>query len=236
MPRIGCVSDLHLFCRRSCWEDYRDAMTSAIRESEVFVFNGDTFDFRWSTYRDIPETVDASIAWLRAITSEHRDRTFRFLLGNHDTVTPFLDAMEAFVPTVPNLEWDAYHWRIGDHVFLHGDVADGLMTAGDLASYRSGWMADERRGAIRNRMWDAAFGVGMHKAVSRIWFPEQRVLERVQFHLEDVGLGPGSGVEHVVFGHTHARVDAVARNGQVFHNCGAPMPGVRFDVLRFDVE
>lgn len=236
MTRIGCVSDLHLFCRRSRAADYHDAMESAIQDSDVFVLNGDTFDFRWSTYRNIPETVDASITWLEELAARHRDCQFQFLLGNHDTVTPFLEAMEEFVPTVPNLEWEPHHWRIGDHVFLHGDVADGMMSGADLEAHRRVWMADELRSEFRDRVYDAAFGVGIHKIVNRHWFPTERVLGRVQYHLDSIGLGANSGVRHVVFGHTHVRVDAVERNGQVFHNCGAPMPDVRFDVLRFDVD
>ena len=236
MTRVSCVSDLHLFCRRSRAEVFRDAIEDAIRDSDVFVLNGDTFDFRWSTHKSVPDTVNASIDWLQDITSKHPECDFRFVLGNHDTVAPFLDAMERFVPTIPNLEWEPYHWRIGDHVFLHGDVVGGNMTAADLEAYRRVWMTEEPRSAFWNRVWDAAFGVGIHKLVNRLWFPTDRIVERVQYHLDDIGLGPGSGIRHVVFGHTHVRVHALERNGQLFYNCGAPMPNIPFDVLRFDVE
>lgn len=211
-------------------------MESAILDSDVFVLNGDTFDFRWSTYRDMAETVDASFAWLDALTSRHPEVQFQFLLGNHDTVRPFVEGLDGFTARVSNLEWHEHHLQMGDHLFLHGDVADGMMTLNDLREHRAKWMKDEQRGEGLNRLWDAAFGLGLHKVVPKYVFPTDKVIERIQFHLEDIGHGPGSGIEHVIFGHTHVRVDGLERNGQTFTNCGAPMPGLKFEVLRREIR
>lgn len=208
---------------------------TAIAESDIFIFNGDTFDFRWSTFRDIEETVRESVAWLERVTEKWPACQFYLLLGNHDTVTPFMDAMDAFVPSVPNLEWYQYHLRLDDHLFLHGDVADRMMTASDLEAYRREWMQDEQRGERLNRIHDFAFGIGIHKLINRFWFPNARILKRVQFHLEDIGHGVESDIEHVIFGHTHVHVEQVAHGGQRFSNCGSPMPGIRFEILRTEV-
>ena len=64
MPILRTVSDLHLFCRRSQGHAQQDAIERALAESDIFVFNGDTFDFRWTTLNTFEETALASAEWL----------------------------------------------------------------------------------------------------------------------------------------------------------------------------
>ncbi len=45
----ACVlSDLHMFCRRSHWRERVPEIRRAAAACDLFVFNGDTFDFKWS--------------------------------------------------------------------------------------------------------------------------------------------------------------------------------------------
>ena len=236
MKKVSCVSDLHLFCRRSNAQDYFEQIDQSIQQSDIFIFNGDTFDFRWSIYNSVEETVEAAIDWLRAIVSKHPHCQFYFILGNHDTVVQFVDALKQLESELDNLEMQEYFVRLGTSLFLHGDVANRKMTAQDLENYRTSWQHEEQRGETRNRMYDWAFKMGVHKAVAKTAFPTIRTLNRIQHYLNDIDHGEGSDITHVYFGHTHIVIDNVEHNGQVFYNGGAPMSGLNFNVLQTTVH
>ncbi|MFA6244267.1 MAG: metallophosphoesterase, partial [Candidatus Hydrogenedentales bacterium] len=83
--RVGyVVSDLHLFSRRSDYSVHERHIFQAAAKADVFVLNGDTFDFRWTTLPSIDLTVVAAIRWLRALTERFPNCYFHFILGNHD--------------------------------------------------------------------------------------------------------------------------------------------------------
>ncbi|MFP6615145.1 MAG: metallophosphoesterase [Candidatus Hydrogenedentota bacterium] len=235
MKTVACVSDLHLFCRRSRAESYFEEIERAIQDSDIFVFNGDTFDFRWSIHSSVEETVTAAIGWLLAIVSNAPDCHFYYILGNHDNVQLFMDALDELCEALPNLEWHSYYVKLDTHLFLHGDVSNENMTASDLAEYRAEWLHEEQRGELPNRIYDVVFGLGIHKLVNRFAFPTEQIISRLQFYLEDIGEGQGSDTQRVFFGHTHVVVESIERNGQHFTNGGSPMQGIRFQVLRTEV-
>lgn len=236
LKTVATVSDLHMFCRRSRAESYFGEIERAIQESDIFVFNGDIFDFRWSTLEGVLSTVSVSIEWLCAMVSVAPDCQFYYILGNHDNVQVFMDALDELCESLPNLERYSHYLKLGTHLFLHGDVTNEKMTASDLADYRRGWLHEEQRGALMNGIYDVAFGLGIHRLLNRWAFPTDQIISRLQYYLEDIGEGSGSDTEHVFFGHTHVVVEGVERDGQRFTNGGAPMRAIRFRVLRTEVS
>lgn len=208
---------------------------TAVANADIFVLNGDTFDFRWSAFGDARDTTREAIRWLERTTRKWPDCYFHFVLGNHDHVQVFIDELHEFAERTPNLAWHPYYVKIGNSLFLHGDVANRRMTAHDLEQYRSLWLEDEARGEFVNRIYDAAFRARVHRVVSRFAFPTSTVVERVQHYLDDIGEGCASGTEMVFFGHTHMAIDGYELGGQRFYNGGAPMPGLSFDVLRAEI-
>lgn len=233
---VSTVSDLHLFCRRSQADAHLEAIDAAARRSNRFVLNGDIFDFRWSVYRTIPETVRQAIAWLDRFTDTHSHCDIHYVLGNHDNVALFVDALRIFAATRPNLTWHPYYVRLGHAVFLHGDVARRPMTAADLARSRQRCQRHKRRGEVWNRVWDAAFDAGVHRVIARAASPTHRVVEHVHHYLNDVGQGPASGTRRVYFGHTHLPVQGYMHRGVAYYNGGSPLRGLRFEVLEARVE
>lgn len=236
MKKISCVSDLHLFCRRSNAEKYFDEIEHAVADSDIFIFNGDTFDFRWSKFDSVEETVEKSIEWLKKIIEKAPHCQFYYILGNHDCTELFITALETLADALPNLEWHPYYVRLGTSLFLHGDVANRKMNAEDLERYRKGWLYEEQRGELPNRILDWVFKLRIHKAIARTVFPTNRTISRIQHYLNDIECGTGSAIENVFFGHTHLLVNDIELNGQRFHNGGAPMPGMAFEVLRTRVS
>ena len=236
MKTVCVVSDLHMFCKRSHWEDHLAAIDTAAAKSDIFVFNGDTVDFKWTTLNSVEETVDAAIAFLRDIAARFPACQFHVNLGNHDHTQGFIDALDVLARSTENLTWHPYYLRMGNTLFIHGDAATRRMNQAQLEAYRSGWMQHKKQGRMKNRVYDAAFKARAHLAISRLAHPPRRTLERVHSYIHDIGHGTPEGVENVYFGHTHVAVDGARYGGVTFHNGGAPMRGVDFRLLMLEVS
>ncbi len=228
------VSDLHMFCRRSQWRDHLPAMHSVAASADLFVFNGDTVDFKWTNLRGTRETVDKAIAFLQDFAERYPNCQFHVNLGNHDHMQPFMDALDVLSAKVVNLTWHPYYLRVGNTVFIHGDAANRKMDQFGLQRYRAGWQRhkNKKQGPFKNSVYDAAFQARAHVAVSRVLFTPKRTMKRLNAYLEDIGHGREDGVERVYFGHTHVPVAGRQYRGLIFHNGGAPMKGIPFTLLK----
>ena len=235
MAHVCTFSDLHMFCRRSHAQLYMDAVCAAAREADIFVLNGDIIDIRWTTLPSERETVDDALAWLDDLTSCHPKCQFHYVIGNHDNVQIFLDALRPFAARRPNLYCHSQLLRLGNAVFLHGDVAHRAMSIEDFSHYRDHWLADQKRGEAVNFAYDLATLCRVPPLLHRLAFPTRVVVERIAAYLDIIGLGRAAGVEHVFFGHTHVPLQGYEYRGMRFYNGGAAMPGVHFDILRHDV-
>lgn len=231
------VSDLHLFSRRSDYTLHEKGIFEAASKADVFVLNGDTFDFRWTTLPSTELTVAAAIRWLRCLTERFPHCHFHFILGNHDNVKMFIDALKRLDVERSNLTWHPYYLRLGDKVFLHGDVSDRKMSHKTLIKRRSRWLDDDRpRHPIMHDLYDMALRINLHRAAHLMRFPPRRVARRVKAYLEEVGHGPDDGIRHVYFGHTHAAMSNFHYRDLVFHNTGSPMRGLEFNMLRVELH
>jgi UDP-2,3-diacylglucosamine hydrolase len=212
------------------------ALDSAIAESDVFVLNGDVFDFRWSVLASEEETIHAALEWLGGLLGRHPGCAFHYVLGNHDCLQSFTEALTKFESTQPNLTCHPYYLRLGDTLFLHGDVAMRNMDAEGLEAYRSFWRYHKRKGPLMNWVWDAAFLLNLHRGIHRMAFPPQIAVKRVRHYIDSIGEGPGSGIRSVYFGHTHMALPGYAHGGIQFFNGGAALQGLEFNILRARVS
>ena len=235
MQKVCTISDLHLFCKRSQAGRYMEDIHRAAAGADVFVLNGDIFDFRWATFDTDEETVGEALRWLRDFLSKFPKCQFHYVLGNHDCLKIFTDALDEFAADIPNLDCHPHYLRLGNTLFLHGDAAVSDDGAEGFLRYRARWFHDEKKGAMANRFHDMAFRLGIHKAVYRTAFPTQRVVARLQRYLEDIKAEVGEGVEEVYFGHTHLAISGYEHRGIRFHNCGVPYSGLTFRILKTEV-
>ena len=235
--RVGyVVSDLHMFSKRSQWADHLEAIYRAAERADVFILNGDTFDFRWTVLPSIGQTVEAAIDWLRELVLRFPKCHFHFILGNHDHLQLFIEELSQFAAVTDNLSWHPYYLKIGDRVFLHGDVTNRKMHADDLDQWRDEWRYDEKtRPPVLHHLYDVALHFNLHRGAQRMRYPKKRVARRVIAYLEDVGLGAVNGTRHVYFGHTHAAMSGFRYRNLVFHNAGSPMKGLEFNILRVEL-
>jgi len=229
------VSDLHLLASRSNGHRHFDNITSRARRATHFVFGGDTFDFRWATTRTLDEAYDAAALWLYDLTAGCPGCRFHLVLGNHDYHRGFIDRIEVLERDMDNLSWHRFYYRLGNTVFLHGDVADRKMTAEMLAERRERRHRHKKRGRMASRMYDLAVAARLHKPLPKLAFRKWLVARRILTYLDDVGQGPLEGVRHVFFGHTHSAMSGYRYGGVVFHNGGTPIKGMKFRILEANV-
>ena len=236
MQTVCVVSDLHLFCRRSRVHLHMEHLQQAIGDADFLILNGDTFDFRWTTMDTIEETVHEAIRWLDEIAMRHPHCHIHYVVGNHDNVMAFVRALDEYAAIRPNVSWHPHYVRLGNALFLHGDVADRRMNSHQLTKKREKWHDDSKKAKLFHRVYDVAFALRVHKAVHHVAFPSTVVAKRLMHYLESIGEGPDSGTEDVYFGHTHLALSDYEHKGVRFHNSGAPMPGLEFKILKVPVN
>jgi UDP-2,3-diacylglucosamine pyrophosphatase LpxH len=231
-PRTYFVSDLHLFSRRSKAGQHHAALHSAAAKANTFVLGGDIFDFRWSTFPTADESVRQAVRWLDDLVASHANCQFHFVQGNHDCNRRFMAALSAYSASRPNLALHDFVLRQGKNVFLHGDAADhAAMCAARLKKRRENWSHDESRSQVRHVLYDLAVTARLHRLAGKVAHPRRRVVHRILGYLNRIQQGPESGVEHVYFGHTHDALANFRYRGLTFHNPGAPMPGLQFQIV-----
>ena len=230
--RISFVSDLHMFARRSEAPRYADAIRSAAQRSSVLVLGGDIFDFSWSTLPSVEETVAAAFQWLEHLAAEHPQCRIHYLMGNHDYCQPFLDCLEQQSHRIPNFAWHHFYLRLGSNVFLHGDAVEKKDTTHEnLLKYRSHWLHRPMAGKVSRGAYAVVHRVRLHTPLTFLLHTKRRVARRILNYLERLGEGQETGVRHVYFGHIHRRMFNYRYRNVTFHNCGAPIAGLRFRIL-----
>lgn len=233
--RTFFVSDLHVFSSRSQEYRYLDELRAKARCAGRFVLGGDIFDFRWSTMASHDETTARAIHWLRELALDCPACHFHFILGNHDYHQAFIERLAHLEARVENLSWYPFYCRLGSSVFLHGDVVDRRMTAQKLADARADWLQKKKRGRLANRLYDLAINGGLHKPIVHLRRRKRTVSRRILAYLEDIGEGSATGIRNVYFGHTHLAFVDYEYHGVRFHNGGAPIEGLRFQVLEAEL-
>jgi UDP-2,3-diacylglucosamine hydrolase len=237
MAKCYFVSDLHLFANRSKADKYLGEMLAAASRAEYFVLGGDIFDFCWATTRSHSHTVEKAVAWLRALVEPSRGCQFHYVMGNHDYHRQFVAELAELDAALPNFFWHRYYVRLGDNLFLHGDVADRkIRNARKLAAAREEWLNAPRRGPLMSRLYDVVVMTRLHKPVPHLVYSKRAVARRILKYLDEIGQGPAAGVTDVYFGHTHKHLKNYEFGGLTFHNGGVAIKGMKFRILEAQVH
>jgi len=231
------VSDLHLFSRRSLAAQHEATIRGAVSRASTFILGGDIFDFRWSTLPSLERTVSAAIHWLDELMSLNPHCSFHFVFGNHDYNRQFVDALDRFSAPRVNLQWHRTHVRLGDSLFLHGDIADKPRLCHEklLRRRQKYWHDEPAQGKLANAVYDWVIQARLHH-LAKLVHRHHRVTKRLLRYAEHIGHGVSSGLRHVYFGHTHHAMSNYEQGGIFFHNPGAPIRGLDFRVLPVELE
>lgn len=229
--KVFVTSDLHLFSRRTRADLHLAELRHRVGEATDLVLAGDIFDFRWSVHGSVAESVARAQIWLEELRAINPGCRLHYVFGNHDCVPEFTGWVEARARGDDHWFCDPYVVRLGNAAFLHGDVANPGMTAAGLPDYRRRFMAHQPRGKFMNGLYGMAVRLRLHALGAVVKYPAGAVAGRLARYLRQVLPDNGEGVRHVYFGHTHLRLRGHAHAGMVFHNGGAPMPGLEFEIL-----
>ncbi|TWU67260.1 MULTISPECIES: metallophosphoesterase [Crateriforma] len=234
--RVSFISDLHLFSSRCVADQHAHAIRQAVRWSQVCVWGGDLFDFRWSRVGSTHQTIDAAIEWLDQWCVEFPDHMFVYLRGNHDAHQPFEDRIATWSDSRSNLANGLDAMRIADTLFVHGDVIEKQGTQESFEKYRHKWSRKRPAGNLHNRAYDAAIAFRLHWATAKMVHPIDRTCRRLLHWMRHQHPTDGRGVDRIVFGHTHQRIDGREVGGVRFYNGGAAIRHVGFLPVRIVMD
>ena len=233
--RVGFASDLHLLSRRSTAQGYLHRIHEAASRSDHFVLGGDIFDFKWSTLPSLDHTLAAAEDWLCALATSTPGCRFHFLLGNHDYHPALIQRLPALATSLPNFAWEHFFLRMGDTIFLHGDVADRQSNTQALLEARRTGFRHESRSPLHHGAYQIVVGSHLHRLIPQAVYPRKTVARRILHYLRNIGLGPEAGIRRVCFGHTHRIVLGFEHDGVQFFNGGAPIGRAKFHILEFEI-
>ncbi len=226
------VSDLHMYTSRSQEQRYLGEIERKAARADNFVLGGDIFDFRWSTMDTHEETVVRATDWLRKLAVNCPNCQFYYVLGNHDYNRDLMDSCDYLASKYENFSWQPFYLRLGSSVFLHGDAADRIATGEELAEARMRWLRKAKRGQMASRLYDLAVANRLHMPLVRLARTKKTTARRILSYLRSIGEDPSTGVKNVYFGHTHFAFTNFRFGGVTFHNGGAPMEGLHFEIIR----
>lgn len=236
MGSCHVISDLHLFSRRSQAAKRSDELERVVRESRRLVLAGDIVDFKWSEIGDEERTAEAAAEWIERLMRINPRCEFHYVLGNHDHHPALIARLTALAECHGRFHWERFQMRLGNAVFLHGDAANARMSPKRLGEYREKFAEHGQRGTAMNRLYDLAVATRIHVVGAKVLYPRRRVLRRLYRYLDQIEAGPVQGVRNVYFGHTHLALSGVEYGGLRFYNCGAPIAGLKFEILKAELE
>jgi len=228
-PSCGyVVSDLHLFTHRTTAAHHMDELRDAVGRADFFVLNGDIFDFRWSTLGSLDETAHAAVDGLSSVAAEFPHCRFFYIMGNHDGLEFFADHLDALAARTPNFRWHPSHLRIGNTLFLHGDLA--LDGACPDPFVRPLLPTRRIRGGMLNFAYRLLIALGLHRLAPHL-HGRRRCAKRILRCLREHHPALAEGIQDVYFGHIHKPFSNFRYDGVTFHNTGSSVQGLRCSPL-----
>ena len=235
MKKGFVVSDMHMFSQRSTSARELPVVEQKIAASDVVVFNGDIFDFRWNCLGSISEAVVRAAEWLEGLLRQHPKTVFYFICGNHDSLPAFRSRLTELASKYPNLHWHPYYIRTGPHLFLHGDVVDSSKYRQSLDEYRRSFHGNGHQGLMMNLLYRLLIASQLHKIIFFVHKKERIapvVLEYLRAEPDEVL----DGVRNIFLGHTHVPFEDYVHEGISFHNSGSMIRGLPSRLFEFTLE
>ncbi len=230
------LSDLHMFSRRSIYHEHEDEILARAAEARVFVLGGDIVDFSWTTLPSVDATIDAAMQWLSDLVESNPNCQFHYLLGNHDCHSDFVTRLGEVTETHENLYWEPYFLRIGSAVMLHGDAVHLKRRTNLALAAQRGRKHQFKQPEYRHQIYEMAIRSKLHAVVGKLANPRRVVAGRIWDYLTNEAVDMTNSVRNVYFGHTHVPMSDYAFRGINFHNGGASISGLKFNMLPMQLD
>ena len=226
------MSDLHLLSNRSTAHHYLESFHMAAWEKDVFVLNGDIFDFQWSTHGGFHDSIEVAREWLTDLITPHPSTTFIVLLGNHDSLPDYRLLLDDLADQHANFFWKDDFIRLGNSIFLHGD-AFHAETREDLQAYRHHFNQQLRKHPVKHYGYWLAARAGILRLVAST-VSKRRCARHLLRYLGHEAPTDMEQVTDIFFGHVHAPFYDFKFRGRSFHNTGAALPFLHCRTLSFN--
>ena len=233
MSKGIAISDIHMFSKRSIGTGNAESLYERISKADACVLNGDIFDFRWTSLPSIEETVDRAESFLRDLISKFPACRFHFVCGNHDSYPPFVERLERISEEYPAFSWDLLRTRIGNNLFLHGDIIDAAKQGKSIEEYRHSFHVGGKQGALMNFLYDILIRTGLHRIIVFV-HREPELAEILIRFLRERDPSMLEGTSDIYFGHTHVPFESYLHDGITFHNSGSMIRGLTFSPCGFE--
>ena len=222
------VSDLHMFTARTDVNTHMERIFRHADKADFMVFNGDIFDFRWTTLEDFDCTMKEAALWLGNVCNRFPNCRFFYVMGNHDGLEHFRATLDGLEQKLPNFQWHDSHVKIGDCLFLHGDLP---MRMGMSDPLERELQTDETmRSSSRHLGYRALISSRLHVLSSRLQSPVYaawRIHKSLVHHHPELT----AGLKNVYFGHIHKAFHNFYFRGLWFHNSGSAIKHLECDPL-----
>ncbi|MGB7347232.1 MAG: metallophosphoesterase [Pirellulaceae bacterium] len=229
------ISDLHCFSSRSTAAQHDRLIGQVIERSDVCVWGGDLFDFRWSQLGHEDESIAVALQWLERFYQNFPSKQFVFLSGNHDAHQAFVQQLHQWALPKERFQCGLDALITGDTLFLHGDVIEGGGSDLAFSSYRRSWQNKPIAKPHASKLYDAAVRARLHNAVAFSAHRRRRTCQRLIRWIDRQDAQLIRPVRRVVFGHTHRRIDCYQMSGFEFYNGGAAIKHVKFHPVELTV-
>ena len=223
------LSDVHMYSPVSMYPQVLAELEKRLAGCPVCVLNGDIIDFRRSVLGAVTNTTKAALKWLVELLERFPNCQFYYLLGNHDSATPFIAGLAQLKN--PNFHLEPYVLRLGTNIFLHGDVCNQETSAAELISRRLEY-GEMQRDYISAAIARTIVALRLHYA-AHIAHSKPILAERILKYLRTVENFSLEGVTDIFFGHTHSSFKDFEYKGFQFHNTGAAIRGLRAEIMEF---
>lgn len=224
MAELITFSDLHLFTGR-CDEGSLSGIKHAVSDAQYCVLNGDIFDFKWSYFPSVKETIIHAVKWLEDLCDFAPGCNFHYVLGNHDCLADFTEMLDGI--SRENFSWHATHFRHEDMLFLHGD----LPLSGAHPFKRKLVESERHMPPFMDKIYQAIIEMHLHKVINFIFTPglcSRRIYRAIARHESSML----DGVRHIYFGHTHNGFENFHYKGIYFHNTGSAVKYTKLNILK----
>lgn len=231
------VSDLHLFSRRSVGHERWKELEFSLQSASWLVLGGDIFDFRWSTLSTVNATREAAENWIRNLLRLHPHLHINYVTGNHDCQPTMQHLLQEISLSNPKFQWHDHSFRLGDKLFLHGDIIDASSHSGGLLAYRRKFSNDlKSRGKVANLLYDTLVATRAHRLPRHIVHRPKQIVTRLYRYLIREELVADSKLQKIYFGHTHVPMQAVPHQGYLFYNPGSAIRHLPFRPCSFECD
>lgn len=222
------LSDLHLFSRRSKSVTV-EQLYAAVQQHDFVVLNGDIIDFKWSVLPTTKETINQSVALIRALCAHNPQCQLYFVMGNHDELQSFGDALDCI--HLPNFSWQPAFLQLGNHLFIHGDLPLARKNP-----FQRHLKADTSQKKIAYHLvYDMVVALRIHRLVVMM-HRDKRMVRKVHHSLVSHNASLLREINHVYFGHTHAPFSHHTVEAITYYNTGSAIKHLQLNMVKVEYE